>query len=79
MVFAAIGTLALALTACGRKGALDPPPGGYAFQPGTVRTPTTNKGLQRGDETKRPQYDQEGRPIVPEGRKKKLPGDWLLD
>jgi predicted small lipoprotein YifL len=76
-----IGTLALALplSACGRKGALDPPPGGYALEPGTTRTPTTNRGLRREDEAKQPEYDDEGRPVAPQGQKKKLPGDWLID
>ena len=78
MAFAVLGVLVLALTGCGRKGALDPPPGGYAFDPGTVRTPTTNRGARR-DEQKEPEYDDEGRPIAPEGRKRKLPGDWLID
>jgi predicted small lipoprotein YifL len=76
----AIVVLAMALAACGRRGPLDPPPGGYAFDPGTVRTPTTNRGLRRENEQKPPeQYDDEGRPVVPEGAKKKLPGDWLID
>ena len=75
-----VGALALTLAACGRRGALDPPPGGYAFEPGTVRTPTTRRGLTREQETtKQPEYDDEGRLIAPEGRKKKLPGDWLID
>ena len=79
IVVAAIGAFALTLSACGRKGALDPPPGGYAFERGTVRTPTTNRGIQREQQAAQPQYDDEGRPVAPEGRRKKLPGDWLLD
>lgn len=77
---ATVGAFAMAASACGRKGPLDPPPGGYAFDQGTVRTPTTNKGLRRENE-KEPttEYDDDGRPIAPEGRKKKLPGDWLID
>jgi predicted small lipoprotein YifL len=78
----AVGALALAVSGCGRKGALDPPPGGYAFDPGTVRTPTTQRGLRREEEEKKqqqPEYDDEGRPIAPEGNKRRLPGDWLID
>jgi predicted small lipoprotein YifL len=80
ILLVAVGALALALSACGRRGALDPPPGGYVFEPGTVRTPTTSRGVRREDEAaKQPEFDDEGRPVPPEGRKKKLPGDWLID
>ena len=81
MLLATLGALALALplAACGRNGPLDPPPGGYIFDPGTVRTPTTNRGLQRDGETKPAEYDEQGRLIAPAGPKKKLPGDWLID
>ena len=43
---AVIGALALALSlaACGRKGALDPPPGGYQLEPSVTRTPVTGSG-----------------------------------
>ncbi len=46
---AVIGALALALplSACGRKGALDPPPGGSQLEAGTVRTPVTRRGAVR--------------------------------
>ncbi len=73
------GALALALSACGRKGPLDPPPGGYALEAGTSRTAVTNRGSRREDEKAAPEYDDEGRPLASEGRKKKLPGDWLID
>jgi predicted small lipoprotein YifL len=74
------GALALALSACGRRGALDPPPGGYVLDSGTTRTPTTRRGLRREDEPRQvPEYDDEGRPVAAEGRKKRLPGDWLID
>ena len=77
---AVIGALALALplAACGRKGALDPPPGGSVLEQGTARTPTTRRGGQPVPQ-KEPEYDDEGRPIAPQGRKRKLPGDWLID
>jgi predicted small lipoprotein YifL len=74
-----IGALALALSACGRKGPLDPPPGGYALESGTSRTAVTNRGSRREDEKAAPEYDDDGKPIASEGRKKKLPGDWLID
>src|SRR5712671_5061193 len=54
---AVIGALALALplSACGRKGALDPPPGGSQLEGGTVRTPTTRRGGQPVPQ-KEPEY-----------------------
>ena len=47
---AAIGMLALALplAACGRKGSLDPPPGGYALEQGTAKTPVSGAEFLRG-------------------------------
>ena len=70
--------LALPLAACGRKGSLDPPPGGYVLEQGTAKTPTSGRGATALPD-KQPEYDEEGRPIAPEGRKKKLPIDWLID
>jgi hypothetical protein len=77
---AAIGAIvsALALSGCGRKGALDPPPGGYQIERGIGRTPVTSRGAERPVE-KQPEYDQDGRPIAPSGARKRLPGDWLID
>ena len=77
---AAIGALALALplAACGRKGALDPPPGGSLLEAGTVRTPVTRRGAEPPPE-KPTEYDENGRPIAPVGTRKKLPADWLID
>jgi len=77
---AVIGTLALAvpLSGCGRKGALDPPPGGSKLEGGLVRTPVSRRGTDPVTE-KPPEYDENGRPIAPTGTKKKLPGDWLID
>ena len=78
---AVIGVVALALplAACGRKGPLDPPPGGYVLeQGGPGSTPTTRTGAQPYPD-KPPEYDAEGRPLAPPGLKKKLPGDWLID
>jgi predicted small lipoprotein YifL len=62
--------LALPLAACGRKGPLDPPPGGYVLEQGGPGSTYPDKP---------PEYDAEGRPLAPPGLKKKLPGDWLID
>ena len=83
-VLAVTGTLALALllAGCGRKGSLDPPPGGYVLERDTIRTPISGRGTVRGQEVlpeKDPEYDDQGRPIPPAGPKKRLPADWLLD
>lgn len=75
---ALIGVLALTLSACGRKGALDPPPGGYALEQTTTTTPVTNRGEVLPKRTG-PAYDENGRPIAPEGPKRRTPADWLLD
>ena len=77
--FATIGVFALALSVsgCGRKGSLDPPPGGSVLERGVTRTAVTTKGAQRPE--KPPEYDADGRPIAPDGPRKKLPGDWLID
>ena len=55
--------LGLTLSACGRRGPLDPPPGASsgAEQPGDI------------------QMDAQGRPLAPVGQKRRLPIDWLLD
>jgi predicted small lipoprotein YifL len=74
--------LALSLGACGRKGALDPPPGGYAIEQQQGKTPVTRKGTARTSDKpseKPAEYDEDGRPITPEGQRKKLPADWLID
>jgi predicted small lipoprotein YifL len=79
IVLAVIGAIALALplAGCGRKGSLDPPPGGYVLEPGTARTPTTRRGAPRTQE-KAPEYDEDGRPIAPEGPKRSFPLDPLI-
>jgi predicted small lipoprotein YifL len=55
--------LGLTLSACGRKGPLDPPPASLADQqqPSALAT------------------DTDGRTLAPPGQKKRLPIDWLLD
>jgi predicted small lipoprotein YifL len=75
---ALFGTLAAALllSGCGRKGALDPPPGGYALPSDRNNTtPTTDRGISPGQ----PDYDAQGKPVAPRGPKKRLPGDLLID
>ena len=84
LVLAMTGTLALALllSGCGRKGSLDPPPGGYQLDRDVFRTPVSGRGDVQGQEKppeKDPEYDEQGRPIAPVGPKKRLRGDWLLD
>jgi predicted small lipoprotein YifL len=67
---ALIGALvaSLGLTACGRKGPLDPPPGG-SFT-GAQVTPTSND---------KPLYGPDGKVLVPAGTKKPIPLDVLLN
>ena len=80
VLVATIGALALALSlaACGRKGGLEPPPGGHMLDRGVVRTPSTASGaVPQGAPPVT--YDEDGRPIPPPGQKKKFPADWLID
>ena len=62
-----LGALALALgltlSACGRRGPMDPPPGAASVveQPADI------------------QMDAQGRPLALQGQKRRLPIDWLLD
>ena len=67
---ALIGTLiaSVGLTACGRKGPLDPPPG--ASFPGAQVAPTS---------TDKPLYGPDGKVLVPAGTKKPIPLDDLLN
>jgi predicted small lipoprotein YifL len=55
--------LGLTLSACGRRGPLDAPPGASSSldQPADI------------------QMDAQGRPLAPVGQKRRLPIDWLLD
>jgi len=66
---------AVALSGCGRKGALDPPPGGMVLENRPGMTPVTGRGVQQP----RPEYDENGRPIAPEGERRRTPLDWLID
>ena len=77
ILLAAIGAIALSLllTGCGRKGPLDPPPGGYQLD-ATVRTQVSREGAARPAE--KPAYDADGRPIPPDGQKRSFPLDPLI-
>ena len=75
---ALVGAFALSVAGCGRKGALDPPPGGYALERATTTTPVTNRGERLAPRTE-PAYDEDGKQIAPEGAKRRTPADWLLD
>ena len=74
---AVIGALLLALPlgGCGRKGALDPPPGGMVLEQRPGLTPTTQRSGGEAPQA----YDEDGRPIAPAGPKRRIPPDWLLD
>jgi predicted small lipoprotein YifL len=55
--------LGLTLSACGRRGPLDPPP-------------SASSSLELPADI---QMDAQGRPLAPVGQKRRLPIDWLLD
>ena len=76
---ATVGALAaaLALGACGRKGALDPPPGSSMQAPASTQSGTGEVSGQAGAQAT--EFGQDGKPIAPRGQKKRLPGDFLID
>jgi predicted small lipoprotein YifL len=75
-------TLPLALSACGRKGPLDPPPRASA-------QPAEPQPAQPGQQQQQPQWglfgntasaeEQQGLPPEPKGQKKSFLLDWLLN
>jgi predicted small lipoprotein YifL len=65
--------LALALAACGRKGGLDLPPSASAAAPGPSASAAPGPGAGPYDSY------SDGRPVTPNGPKKRLPIDVLLD
>jgi predicted small lipoprotein YifL len=69
---ALVGVLAIsfALTACGRIGPLDPPPRASAA-PASDRQPQAQPAEAAEDEN--------GHPVLPQGRKTRFPLDWLLN
>jgi predicted small lipoprotein YifL len=64
---------AVLLSACGRKGPLDPPPGARALQQ------QSNTASPNQDSILFPEYDEQGRPIAPPGQKRRIPLDVLID
>jgi len=75
----AVLTLALALSACGRKGPLDPPPAGLA-SPAYAPAAQAPSGAPPGpDGQPAPAVAPESQPVAPPGAKRRLPIDWLLD
>jgi predicted small lipoprotein YifL len=70
----AVVLAAVMLSACGRKGPLDPPPGGQLIEQRPGLAPTTRR---TGEEL--PAYDEQGRPVAPAGPKRRIPLDWLID
>jgi predicted small lipoprotein YifL len=83
---ALIGVLAaaLGLTACGRKGLLDPPPGASlegVAQPNAPKL-ISNKGVQPiGSDSSEdnPGVDENGQARAPKGPKKRIPLDNILN
>jgi predicted small lipoprotein YifL len=68
-------TLALGLAGCGRKGSLDPPPGGFADPSVTGAAPPGAAPGPDGQVAAAPN----GQPAPQPATKKRLPIDWLLD
>jgi predicted small lipoprotein YifL len=84
---ALVGALAvsLGLAACGRKGALDPPPGASLEgvpQPNMPNLISSNPGTAPiGGQVKdnNPGVGPDGQPLAPTGPKKRIPLDVLLN
>ena len=69
LALAGLLVAALGLSACGRKGPLDPPPGAQAQNaPGAPAAPPQEQ-----------LYDSAGNPLAPKGEKKPFFLDWLLN
>ena len=63
----------LLLVGCGRKGALDAPPGAWAtpgVAPPQVVVPEKPPAIE---------YGPDGKPLPRTGPHRQLPGDWLID
>ncbi|HWP26785.1 MAG TPA: lipoprotein [Xanthobacteraceae bacterium] len=70
-------SVALLLSACGRKGPLDLPPTAAA-QPSEEGQ--AESGAAPGRRPAPPvEYGPDGRPLAPRGPKRQLPIDWLID
>jgi predicted small lipoprotein YifL len=72
--FAALAA-AMLLAGCGRKGPLDPPPGGWSVPSGPGMTAVSGKPAEPAPL----EYDAEGKPIAPSGPKRPMPMDVLLN
>ena len=71
--FAVVGAVALALAGCGRKGALDLPPGAAVDASSAVKeeaAPATLIDSMSGKSSK---------PVAPQGQNKRIPLDALLN
>jgi predicted small lipoprotein YifL len=66
----------LALTACGRKGGLEPPPVAAAPAVGPNGAPVPGAAPQQAGEVT---FGPDGQPIAPRGPQKRIFLDWLLD
>ena len=75
---AVVLVLAAALSACGRKGPLDPPPASSAVQQAPVEEPAPASGAQPLTAAQTG-YDEQGRPVAPRGQRKPFLFDWLLN
>jgi predicted small lipoprotein YifL len=83
---AAFATLAVALllSGCGRKGALEPPPGASIAEPAQAAPAsgslTNMNPLAPSAKPASPQaFGANGQPIAPTGPKKSIFLDWLID
>jgi predicted small lipoprotein YifL len=79
---AVIGVLAaaFALAGCGRKGALDPPPGATAEKPAKQQSTALNPIGSREKTQDSGGFDADGKPVAPANApKKRLPMDWLIE
>jgi predicted small lipoprotein YifL len=77
-----IGVLAaaFALAGCGRKGALDPPPGEATEKPAKQKSSALNPIGSREKTEDSGGFDASGKPVAPANApKKRLPMDWLLE
>jgi predicted small lipoprotein YifL len=80
-----IGVLALTLglTACGRKGPLDPPPGASLDGVAQAQTPDMSSNgiapIGGRDSDGNPGVGPDGQPLAPKGPNKRIPLDVLLN
>jgi predicted small lipoprotein YifL len=64
---------AVMLSACGRKGPLERPPGAAVSEERTV-APASDQG-----NVLFPESNEQGKPVAPVGQKRRIPPDWLID